>query len=291
MYAVPVGEQQMPAMELFLLRKGMCSSLQRDADKVILVGTLRWGAQWLLFFEILQWLQHHRCQSLWHDQRIWTMEPRKMRRADGWPPWHGGAAGQSVQPAPRACASSNISPKSHTFGSFPIEPSNIIAVKIARKQPFFFALKNPDSWLQGWASVLSAHLGVEPDGPDLRWRRLERGEAPRVDVEDVGEAVDRHFCSASARGVGGEGDDPRACGPSRGRPYNGEGRGSTRWTGSRGGEGKDREKVMRARRVGKQLGWRHWSGSSAGGLEEDCVGHGEQRFRTGTRGGYKHHAV
>ena len=41
MYAVPVGEQQMPAMELFLLRKGMCSSLQRDADKVILVGTLR----------------------------------------------------------------------------------------------------------------------------------------------------------------------------------------------------------------------------------------------------------
>ena len=65
----------------------------------------------------------------------------------------------------------------------------------------------------GGAAVLSAHLGVKLDGPDLRWRRLERGEAPRVDVEDVGEAVDRHFCSASARGVGGEGDDPECAAP------------------------------------------------------------------------------
>ena len=35
----------MPAMELFLLRKGMCSSLQKDADKVIIhpVRLVGWG--------------------------------------------------------------------------------------------------------------------------------------------------------------------------------------------------------------------------------------------------------
>ena len=137
MYAVPVGEQQMPAMELFLFRKAMLNVF-------IAFRGMQIRPWWMLRSTMISY-------SLWHDQRIWMMEPRKMRRADGWPPWHGGAAGHSVQPAPQACASSNISPKSHTFGSFPIEPSNIIAAKIARKQPFF-CLENPDSWQRGWGS-------------------------------------------------------------------------------------------------------------------------------------------
>ena len=100
-----------------------------------------------------------------------------MRRADGWPPWHGGAAGHGVQPAPQACASSNISP---TLTHLAHSTSNLLTLLQQKSQEssHFFALKIliPDNG--GGAAVLSAHLGVKLDGPDLRWRRLERGGSP-----------------------------------------------------------------------------------------------------------------
>ena len=82
---------------------------------------------------------------------------------------------------------------------------------------------NPVPDYRGGPTVLSAHLGVESDGPDLRWRRLESGDRPPESASKTCAKLSSNTSAArapvgwAARETTPERVAPRGGGPATGR--------------------------------------------------------------------------